>query len=105
VTVATSTCSDAISVVLVAILVTLVAMLVTLVAILVVLVPVAVSCKSFLAFISLGSATSNAHVAPVSVQASNSTVVATSTLPAAIVLAFGVTVPVSKSSHCPADKL
>jgi hypothetical protein len=96
---------SAIALVLVAISVSLLPMLVVLVAILVALVLVAVSCESFLAFISLGSPISNAHVSPVSVQALNSVVVATSTLPAAVVLAFGVTVPVSTSSHCPVDKL
>ena len=62
------------------------------------LVLILVSCASFLALIRLGNATRLAHVPPVSVQASNSALVASSTLPATVSLAFGV-VPVALSTH------
>lgn len=62
------------------------------------LVAILESCASFLALIWLGSATSFAHVPHVSVHAVNSPLVAISTLPATVSLAFGV-VPVALSTR------
>ena len=49
---------------------------------------------------SAGHTKSSAPVHPVAVHAVTSPLVAFSTLPAAVVLAFGVTVPVSTDSRC-----
>ena len=52
-------------------------------------------------FIRSGVATKLAHVAPVAVPASNSTCVATSTLPATVVLAFACVLHPLTATHAP----
>jgi hypothetical protein len=58
-----------------------------------------ISCNSWL------GCTTSGQLPPVLVPAVTSASVASSTLPATVGLAFGVTVPVSTASHCPVDVL